>query len=144
MLDVLETTRGRDAATERVLALLRRARCASSTRTVLTPTRRRLRGLAGRDGGARQAGAGRAVGPPSFIARFSCFVALLRRPATALEMMWRRDRQAEARMAALRAFSDPVVTVQRQSGAGWRKSVVIFEKVAAKPVFALIAAGIEN
>ena len=84
-LDVLETTRGRDAATERVLALLRRGALRELHPTSL---RRRVgrRGAAaasrfrsGRDGGARQAGAGRAVGPPSFIARLPGAVALLRR-----------------------------------------------------------------
>ena len=88
------------------------ARCASSTRTF---TRRRgaaSRFRSGRDGGARQAGAGRAVGPPSFIARLPGAVALLRRPALALEMMWRQDLSQAEVDAALRAFSDLVVTVQ--------------------------------
>ena len=135
-LDVLETTRGRDAATERVLALLRRG----ALRELHTYVLRCRRGAAsrfrsGRDGGARQAGAGRAVGPPSFIARrLPGAVALLRRPRPLLEMMWRRLlSQAERMRRCGRSRIWLADTVQREVCVPLYKSVVIFGKSPQNP-----------
>ena len=113
-LDVLETTRGRDAATERVLALLRRGALRELHTYVLRVDAAPPPGL----GAVATAARGKpARGERSdhlrllhvFRALSPCFDG----QHSLLEMMWRQDLSQAEVDAALRAFSDLVVTVQR-------------------------------
>ena len=117
-LDVLETTRGRDAATERVLALLRRGALRELHTYVLRVDAAPPPGL----GAVATAARGKpARGERSdhlrllhvFRALSPCFDG----QHSLLEMMWRQDLSQAEVDAALRAFSDLVVTVQRGGNA---------------------------
>ena len=110
----LETTRGRDAATERVLALLRRGALRELHTYVLRVDAAPPPGL----GAVATAARGKpARGERSdhlrllhvFRALSPCFDG----QHSLLEMMWRQDLSQAEVDAALRAFSDLVVTVQR-------------------------------
>ena len=113
-MDVLETTRGRDAAMERVLALSRRGALRELHTYVLRVDAAPPPGL----GAVATAARGKpARGERSdhlrllhvFRALSPCFDG----QHSLLEMMWRQDLSQAEVDAALRAFSDLVVTVQR-------------------------------